>query len=54
VPARPPDPCTLVLFGATGDLAHRKIVPALFELAKNGELPEPLRQPNGPSLIGHA
>ena len=41
VPARPPDPCTLVLFGATGDLAHRKIVPALFELAKNGELPEP-------------
>jgi glucose-6-phosphate 1-dehydrogenase len=41
VPARPPDPCTLVLFGATGDLAHRKIVPALFELSRNGELPSP-------------
>ena len=41
VPARPPDPCTLVLFGATGDLAHRKIVPALFELSTNAELPSP-------------
>jgi glucose-6-phosphate 1-dehydrogenase len=41
VPARPPDPCTLVLFGATGDLAHRKIVPALFELSQGGELPSP-------------
>jgi len=41
VPARPPDPCTLVLFGATGDLAHRKIVPALFELSRGGELPSP-------------
>ena len=41
LPARPPDPCTLVLFGATGDLAHRKIVPALFALAAGGELPSP-------------
>jgi glucose-6-phosphate 1-dehydrogenase len=41
VPARPPDPCALVLFGATGDLAHRKLVPALFELSKNAELPSP-------------
>jgi glucose-6-phosphate 1-dehydrogenase len=41
VPARPPDPCTLVLFGATGDLAHRKIVPALFELSQGAELPAP-------------
>jgi glucose-6-phosphate 1-dehydrogenase len=41
VPARPPDPCVLVLFGATGDLAHRKIVPALYALARAGELPEP-------------
>jgi glucose-6-phosphate 1-dehydrogenase len=37
--ARPPDSCTLVLFGATGDLTHRKIVPALYNLAKSGELP---------------
>jgi len=38
---RSPDPCTLVLFGATGDLAHRKIVPALFSLARSGDLPSP-------------
>jgi glucose-6-phosphate 1-dehydrogenase len=30
-----------VLFGATGDLAHRKIVPALFALHRGGELPSP-------------
>ncbi len=41
LPARPPDPCTLVLFGATGDLAHRKVVPALYRLARGGELPSP-------------
>jgi glucose-6-phosphate 1-dehydrogenase len=41
VPTRPPDPCTLVLFGATGDLAQRKIVPALYNLARAGELPSP-------------
>ena len=35
-----PDPCTLVLFGATGDLAQRKLFPALFELARSGLLPE--------------
>ena len=34
------DPCTLVLFGATGDLALRKLFPALFELARSGSLPE--------------
>ncbi len=28
------DPCAIVLFGATGDLAHRKLVPALFQLAQ--------------------
>jgi glucose-6-phosphate 1-dehydrogenase len=41
LPSRPPDPCTVVLFGATGDLAHRKIVPALFALARAGDLPSP-------------
>ncbi|HXY39322.1 MAG TPA: glucose-6-phosphate dehydrogenase [Vicinamibacteria bacterium] len=41
LPERPPDPCTLVLFGATGDLAARKIVPALYNLAREGELPSP-------------
>ena len=27
------DPCTIVIFGASGDLARRKLIPALFELA---------------------
>jgi len=40
-PEGAPDPCILVLFGATGDLARRKIVPALYELFRSGALPEP-------------
>ncbi len=35
----PPEPCAVVLFGATGDLTHRKLVPALYALALRGELP---------------
>jgi glucose-6-phosphate 1-dehydrogenase len=34
-----PDPCTLVIFGATGDLTHRKLIPALYNLAAEGALP---------------
>jgi glucose-6-phosphate 1-dehydrogenase len=34
-----PEPCAVVLFGSTGDLAHRKLVPALFQLARAGHLP---------------
>jgi glucose-6-phosphate 1-dehydrogenase len=30
----------LVVFGATGDLAHRKLLPALYNLAHEGALPE--------------
>ena len=38
--ARPvPQPCNIVIFGATGDLTHRKLVPALYNLAADGELP---------------
>jgi len=36
---RVPDPATFVLFGATGDLAHRKVVPALFQLWRTNLLP---------------
>ena len=36
---RVPDPCAVVLFGATGDLAHRKLVPALYHMAQGGNLP---------------
>ncbi len=31
--------CVLVIFGATGDLTARKLVPALYNLARNGQLP---------------
>ena len=37
---RVPDPHVVVLFGATGDLAHRKVVPALFHLWVGNLLPE--------------
>jgi glucose-6-phosphate 1-dehydrogenase len=36
---RVPDPSVLVLFGATGDLAHRKVFPALYQLWRNNLLP---------------
>ena len=32
-------PQCLVIFGASGDLTHRKLVPALFELFKQRRLP---------------
>src|SRR5207248_10098320 len=28
------DPCTFIVFGATGDLTHRKLIPALYRLSK--------------------
>jgi glucose-6-phosphate 1-dehydrogenase len=34
------DPCCFVIFGASGDLAHRLLVPALYNLAVRGLLPE--------------
>ena len=36
----PVRPTALVIFGATGDLAHRKLLPALYNLAHEGALPE--------------
>ena len=33
-------PTTLVIFGATGDLARRKLLPALYNLAHDGALPQ--------------
>ena len=34
------DPCVMVIFGASGDLTKRKLVPALYNLAQNGLLNE--------------
>src|SRR3954453_7912223 len=35
-----PDPCSFVIFGVTGDLAHRLVIPALYNLAAADLLPE--------------
>jgi glucose-6-phosphate 1-dehydrogenase len=37
---KPADSCVMVLFGATGDLAKRLVVPALYNLAVAGTLPQ--------------
>jgi len=42
------EPCIMVIFGATGDLTHRKLLPALYDLA----LEHPL--PAGFSVVGFA
>jgi len=43
---RKPPPCTLVIIGASGDLARRKLLPAVYNLLRDGILPD------GFSLIG--
>jgi glucose-6-phosphate 1-dehydrogenase len=45
---RPADPCTMVIFGATGDLTRRKLMPSLVSLAAKGVLPQPF------SVVGYA
>jgi len=42
------EPCVVVIFGATGDLTHRKLMPALYNLTIEGQLP------TGSSLVGFA
>ena len=39
---KPPRSDALVLFGATGDLSHKKIFPALYAMVKRGTLNEPV------------
>jgi glucose-6-phosphate 1-dehydrogenase len=36
---RIPEPCALVIFGVTGDLAKKKLIPAVYDLANRGLLP---------------
>jgi glucose-6-phosphate 1-dehydrogenase len=45
---RVPDPLALVIFGASGDLTHRKLMPALYSLAHDGLLPA------GQAIVGFA
>jgi glucose-6-phosphate 1-dehydrogenase len=35
-----PDPCSFIIFGVTGDLAHRLVIPALYNLAATDLLPD--------------
>jgi len=42
------EPCVVVIFGATGDLTHRKLLPALYDLAVDQRLPA------GVSVVGFA
>jgi glucose-6-phosphate 1-dehydrogenase len=46
--ARSPEACAVVVFGATGDLTARKLVPALYNLARQRMLP------GGFSVVGFA
>jgi len=43
-----PQPCTVVIFGASGDLTYRKLIPALYNLAEDGDLP------TGLTVVGFA
>ena len=45
---RVPGPCALVIFGVTGDLARKKIIPAVYDLGNRGLLPP------GFALLGFA
>lgn len=38
--ASPPDSCAVVIFGASGDLTRRELLPSLFELCMKGLLPD--------------
>ncbi len=43
-----PQPCSIVIFGASGDLTYRKLIPALYNIAADGDLPAAL------SVVGFA
>jgi glucose-6-phosphate 1-dehydrogenase len=41
-------PTSIIIFGASGDLTHRKLIPSLFNLFRKGRLPGPFQ------IIGHS
>src|SRR3954471_663699 len=45
---RTPEPCVMVIFGASGDLTKRKLIPALYNLSRERLLP------GGFTVIGYA
>ena len=40
---KPVEPCTIVIFGASGDLTARKLIPALYHLTKDKQMPPTFR-----------
>src|SRR5262249_6204676 len=38
-----PEPCTIVIFGASGDLTARKLIPAIYHLCKDKLMPPQFR-----------
>jgi glucose-6-phosphate 1-dehydrogenase len=40
---KPLEPCTIVIFGASGDLTARKLIPALYHLCKEQQMPADFR-----------
>ncbi|MGE3107451.1 MAG: glucose-6-phosphate dehydrogenase [Phycisphaerales bacterium] len=45
-PTAAAEPCVIVIFGASGDLTHRKLIPSLYDLDRQGALPR------GASILG--
>jgi glucose-6-phosphate 1-dehydrogenase len=42
-PRTPVEPCVIVIFGASGDLTHRKLIPSLYDQFRQGSLPPQAR-----------
>src|SRR6185437_10209660 len=40
---KPTEPCSIVIFGASGDLTARKLIPALYHLFKDQQMPSSFR-----------
>ena len=49
---RTPEPCVFILFGATGDLAGRFLLPALARLQASGHIPEDFRVVGAAQSVG--
>ena len=49
--ASPADPCAMVIFGASGDLTKRLVIPALYNLSHTKVLPEKFESPEYTAVI---
>ncbi|RBI98242.1 hypothetical protein DRA43_26790, partial [Micromonospora provocatoris] len=48
---RIPEPCALVIFGVTGDLARKKLLPAVYDLANRCAIRRTGGCPGSPSRV---